>query len=141
MQKIAGGSPSGGLEVYLILILCERIKSVEKIYFDKSEFSFQFETGEVWGGQRMKGGIIHDSDLVSHSHQKLCKAKKRKSGKQFWSGEVSLGQGRGQRLPCIPIVRYRRLPPLPSVAILNHRSQRHQPRSTPSKVEPSTGQI
>ena len=86
----------------------------------------------------MKGGIIHDSDLVSHSHQKLCKAKKRKSGKIFWSGEVSLGQGRGQRLPCIPIVRYRRLPPLPSVAILNHRSQRHQPRSTPSKVEPST---
>ena len=32
-----------------------RLSKGEKIYFDKSEFSFQFETtGEVCGGQRMK---------------------------------------------------------------------------------------
>ena len=53
--------------VKVILISRERARDWQKkIYFDKSEFSFQFETGEVWGGQRMKGGIIHDSDLVSH---------------------------------------------------------------------------
>ena len=77
------------------MILCERIKLVEKIYFDKSEFSFQFETGEVWGGQRMKGGIIHDSDLVSHSHQKLCKAKKREKVEKYF-GQVRFPWGRGE---------------------------------------------
>ena len=51
----------------IILIQCERARDWQKkIYFDKSEFPFQFETGDVWGGQGMKGGIIHDSDLVSH---------------------------------------------------------------------------
>ena len=56
--------------VKVILISRERARDWQKeIYFDKSEFYFQFETGEVWVGQGMKGGIIHDSDLVSHSHQ------------------------------------------------------------------------
>ena len=98
--------------VKVILISRERARDWQKkIYFDKSEFSFQFETGEVWVGQGMKGGIIHDSDLVSHSHQKLCRTnflvqKGEKLKKIFWSSgeEVSSGQGRGQRpYPASPL--------------------------------------
>ena len=74
----------------------------KKIYFDKSEFSFQFETGEVWVGQGMKGGIIHDSDLVSHSHQKLCRTdflvqKGEKAWKEFSGQQVRrFPWGRGE---------------------------------------------
>ena len=91
--------------VKVILIKCERARDWQKkIYFDKSEFPFQFETGDVWGGQGMKGGIIHDSDLVSHvPPELLCRAtlfvqKGENQKKVFWSGDkISSGQGRGQR--------------------------------------------
>ena len=65
-----------------------------------------------------------------------------KSCKKYF-GQVRLPRGRGEvsDFPASPLWDTARLPPLPSVTILNHRSQRHQPRSTPSKVEPSTGQI
>ena len=43
----------------------------------------------------MKGGIIHDSDLVSHSHQKLCKAKKREKVEKYF-GQVRFPWGRGE---------------------------------------------
>ena len=78
----------------------------------------------------MKGGIIHDSDLVSHvPPELLCRAtlfvqNGENQKKVFWSGDKVSGE-RSAPLPCIPIVRYSaRLPP-PSVAILNHRSQHH----------------
>ena len=124
--------------IKVFLIPFERGRREKDIFWQIFQFSFQFEkTGEVWVGQRMKGGIIHDSDLVSHFHQKrLCRAnfllqkRRKKLQKNLLVRWGFLG------VNASPLWDTAGLPPLPSVAILNHRSQDHQPLSTPlSKVE------